>query len=245
MPIPYVRQYNEDREVTAWFLLDLSPSIDFGTVEKLKRNLLIEFVALFARLLTRHGNRVGAIFYSGETSRVIPAHNGKLQVLHLINSLLGEPRLASSPRTDLGILFESARRLIRRRSLIFVVSDFISVPGWGRSLKLLTQLHEIVAIRLYDPRETELPDIGVVIMQDAETGEQLYVDTSDRGFRQRFIEAARRRETELSSIFRLAGVDSLDLSTADDMVKKIVGFAALRKQRKLVARSIAKTSVSG
>ena len=97
MQTPYVRQFNEDRAVTAWFLLDLSPSIDFGTVEKLKRTLLIEFVALFARLLTRHGNRVGAIFYGGEASRVIPAHNGRLQVLHLINSLLNQPRLARTP----------------------------------------------------------------------------------------------------------------------------------------------------
>lgn len=242
MQTPYVRQYMEDREMTAWFLLDLSPSMDFGTVHTLKRNLLTDFVTVLARLLTRHGNRVAAIFYSGKLERVIPAHSGKSQVLRLINAMIRQPPLKQAPLTNLTTLFEIALRTIRRRSLIFIVSDFISAPGWEQSLGMLTQRHEVLAIRLYDPREIELPDIGHTIFEDAETGEQLYVDTHDKGFRKRFREAAQRREYELNVAFRRVGVDTLALSTEDDLVKEIVRFATLRRQRKMTPASFAKSN---
>jgi uncharacterized protein (DUF58 family) len=232
MAAPYVRQYIEDREVTAWFLVDLSPSIDFGTVQSLKRTVLIDFVTLLARLLTRHGNRVGAIMYGRRVEKTIPARGGRIQVLRLTNELLKQPRLPRAPFTDLAPLLESAMRAIRRRSLIFIVSDFISAPGWERVLGLLNQRHEVLAVRLWDPREVEMPDIGPIIMEDAETGEQLYVDTHDRKFRERFQEAARRREAELNAVFRRVGIDVLSLSTEEDMVRAIVRFAALRQQRK-------------
>ncbi len=232
MQTPYVRQYMEDREVTAWFLLDLSPSVDFGTVQTLKRNLLIDFVSVLARLLTRHGNRVGAILYSGKVECVIPAQSGKPQVLRLINKLLSQPKLKHTLPTNLTTLLETAFRTIRRRSLVFIISDFISVPGWDKPLGMLAQRHEVLAIRLCDPREVELPDIGPVTFEDAETGEQLYIDTHDNKFRKRFIEAARQHEYELNVAFRRSGVDMVALSTEDDMVKEIVRFATLRKQRK-------------
>ena len=234
MNTPYVRQYVEDREITAWFLLDLSPSMDFGTTQtqSLKRSVLINFVTTFARLLTRHGNRVGAIFYGGRVERTIPARGGRLQVLRLINDLLKQPLLPKAPATDLTPLLETGLGSIKRRSLIFIVSDFISAPGWERPLTLLNRRHEVLAIRLWDPREVELPDIGPLIMQDAETGEQLYVDTHDKKFRQRFQEAARRRDSHLSDSFKRAGVDVLSLSTQDDLVRAIVRFAALRQQRR-------------
>ena len=232
---PYIRQYVEDRDITAWFLLDQSPSVDFGTVNSLKRDCLIDFVAVLARLLTRHGNRVGAILYNRQVERVIPARGGRLHVLRLINDLIEQPRLPGAPFTDLSALFETAFRMIRRRSLVFVVSDFISAPGWERPLGLLSHRHEVLAVRLWDPRETELPDIGLVLMQDAETGEQLYVDTHDRRFRQRFHEASQQRQAALDSAFRRARVDALSLSTKDDLVRAIVSFAARRKQRKQIS----------
>ncbi|MDH3673810.1 MAG: DUF58 domain-containing protein, partial [Gammaproteobacteria bacterium] len=197
MDTPYVRQYMEDREITAWFLLDLSPSMDFGTVQSLKRTVLIEFVTTLARLLTRHGNRVGAIFYGSRVERTIPPRGGRIQVLRLVNDLLKQPRLAQAPFTRLTTLLQAGLHAIKKRSLIFVISDFISAPGWERPLNLLNRRHEVLAIRLWDPREVELPDLGPIIMEDAETGEQLYVDTHDRKFRQRFQEAAGRRELAL------------------------------------------------
>jgi uncharacterized protein (DUF58 family) len=232
MDTPYVRQYSEDRELTAWFLLDLSPSVDFGALEHQKRSMLTDFVAVLARLLTRHGNRVGAMMFNGHTQHVVPARSGKIQVLRLINDMMRQPRLPRAPFTNLSVLLQNALNTIRRRSLIFVISDFISEPGWEKPLNLLNQHHEVLAIRLWDPREVEMPDVGVVVMEDAETGEQLYVDTHDRKFRQRFHEAAVRREAALQESFKRAGVDALSLSTEEDLVRAIVRFAQQRKMRR-------------
>jgi uncharacterized protein (DUF58 family) len=233
---PYVRQYVEDREITAWFLLDLSPSVDFGTVQthSLKRTVLIDFVTTLARLLTRHGNRVGAMLASGgsRVERTIPARGGRVQVLRLVNDLLKQPRLPKAPFTNLAPLLEAGLHSIKRRSLIFILSDFISAPGWERPLTSLSQRHEVLAVRLWDPREVELPDIGPIMMEDAETGEQLYVDTHDRNFRQRFQETARRREAALGEAFRRSGVDALSLSTEEDLVHAIVRFAARRRRQR-------------
>ena len=231
---PYVREYIEDREVTAWFLLDLSPSVDFGTVdsERHKRSVLIDFVTTLARLLTRRGNRVGAILYGRAVERTIPAKSGRVQVLRLVNDLLEQPRLPSSPFTDLGALLQAGQQTIKRRSLVFVISDFISAPGWERPLNLLTQRHEVMAVRLFDRRELELPDVGALVMEDAETGEQLYVDTHDKAFRRRFKEASERREATLREAFKRAGVDAVALSTDEDLVHAIVRMAMLRRRRR-------------
>jgi uncharacterized protein (DUF58 family) len=234
MDTPYVREYHEDREITAWFLLDLSPSIDFGTVgvEREKRTVLIDFVTTLARLLTRRGNRVGAMLDGGSGIVTLPAGSGRVQVLRLIEDLLRQPRLTAAPFTDLEPLLENAHRRIRRRSLVILISDFIGVPGWDRSLELLNRRHELLAVRLIDPREIELPDVGPVLMDDAETGEQLYVDTADAGFRKRFREAADQREAEVATAFRRSGVDAVTLSTDDDLVRAIVRMAMERRTRR-------------
>lgn len=230
--MPYVRQYHEDREITAWFLLDLSPSVDFGTAKNIKRMVLIDFVTTLARLLTRHGNRVGAVFYGSRIERTIPARGGRVQVLRLVNDLLKQPRLARAPFTDLTPLITGGLNAIKRRSLVFIVSDFISAPGWERPLHLLSQRHEVIPVRLWDVRESQLPDVGPILMEDAETGEQIYVDTHDKKFRLRFEQAARQREADLLETFHHAGVEVLSLSTEDDLVRAIVRFASLRQQRR-------------
>jgi uncharacterized protein (DUF58 family) len=234
LTIPYVRVYNEDREVTAWFLLDLSPSVDFGSHVK-KRLVCTEFVTVLARLLTRHGNRVGALFYGDSVDTVIPARSGRRHVLHVLHRILSRPERSGSAMTNLRDFFQAAFRVMQRRSLVFIVSDFISTPGWGKSLAHLAQRHDIVAVRLYDPLEMELPDLGLLVMRDAETGEQLFVDTHDRAFRKRFAAVAERREKELRSAFSQAGVDALELSTNDDLVDAILRFVDLRKRRNQLA----------
>ena len=239
MDTPYVRQYLEDREITAHFLLDLSPSVDFGTTETLKRDQLVDFVAVLARLLTRHGNKIGAILYAGKVEKTVPAGSGKLQVLRLLNDVLTVPRLQSAPYTSVSDLIEHALRTIKRRSVVFLVSDFFTAPGWERPLGMLSRRHEVVAVRLEDPRERELPDIGLVPMNDAETGESIYVDTHDARFRTRFAAVVQKREAELSAAFRRAGVDVLSLSTEDDLVNAILRFAALRKQRRSMRAAMA------
>jgi len=235
MNTPYVRQYHEDREITAWFLLDMSPSVDFGVKDNEKRTMLIEFTSVLARLLTRHGNRVGAMMFGSRIQHTVPARGGRVQVLRMINDMLKQPRLAQSGHTDLKSFFSGALHSIRRRSLVFVISDFMSRPGWERPLSMLSQKHEVIAIRLSDPRELELPDVGMVVMEDAETGEQLFVDTHDTKFRKLFVDIVEQRELELRAAFKQTGVDVMSLSTDDDLVKQIVRFAKQRQQVRMKA----------
>jgi uncharacterized protein (DUF58 family) len=234
MATPYVREFLEDREITAWFLLDLSPSLDYGTGPdgRDKRDVLVDFVATLARILTRRGNRVGAMLRGGEAVLTIPAGTGRVQVLRLVDQLLGQPRLDRAPFTDLGPLLEAAHRRIRRRSLVVLVSDFIGVPGWERPLELLNRRHELLAVRVVDPREMELPDVGPVIMEDAETGEQLYVDTGDARFRARFLAAAAERDASVRQALGRARVDAVTLSTGEDLVRAIVRMSLERRRRR-------------
>ena len=236
MDTPYAREYMEDREVTAWFLIDLSPSMAFGGLERRKDSVMVDLVGVLARLLTRNGNRVGAILYDNNVELPIPARGGRPQVLRLINDIQRQQSSPSGAMTDLAKLLESALNSIRRRSLIFLVSDFICLPGWDRAMDQLNRKHELLAVRLWDPRETELPDAGVVLVEDSETGVQMSVDTSDRGFRQRFHEASRRREADLAQTFQRARVDELSLSTEEDVMLAILRFASLRRRAQLRRR---------
>jgi uncharacterized protein (DUF58 family) len=234
----HVREYVEDREIISWFLLDLSPSMGFGPVERSKEQVLVDLVTTLARLLTRNGNRVGAILYNNGIRGTIPPRTGRNQVLRLTLELLRKGDRPSRSTTDLNVLFTASLNMVKRRSLVFVISDFISEPGWHRSLALLGRRHELVGIRLLDPREVELPNAGVIVVQDAETGEQMYVDTGNPAFRRRFAQAAARREAALQESTKRAGVDLYDVSTRDDLVAAIVRMAALRKKRKRHGRAL-------
>jgi len=230
---PYVREFQEDREISAWFLLDLSGSVDFGSGDVRKRTMLHDFTAVMARLLSRNGNRVGAVLYGGAadgTAPAVPARTGRRHLLHLLHRLRAAP---AGPRgqTRLGDLLERGQAVAGRRSLVFVVSDFISEPGWERPLGLLAQRHEVVAVRLLDPLEAALPDLGLVVLQDAETGEQLFVDTHDATFRRRFSQAAQAREATLAQAFANAGVDCLALPTDARLDLALLAFANRRRRR--------------
>ena len=250
--VPHVREFQEDREVAAWFVLDLSGSIDFGSYSVRKRALSSEFVTVLSRLLIRYGNRVGAILHGDGDHEMIPARAGRRHVLHLIDRMFDfgtsrtrTPAVSASPptpargakptpagqETDLAAILQRAQPLIRRRSVVFLVSDFISSTDWTRALALLARRHEVVAVRLYDPLEVALPDLGLVVMQDAETGEQMFVDTNDAGFRKRFAAAAEKREQVLRNAFAEAGVDCLELATNERLDEALLRFMRLRKQR--------------
>ena len=232
---PYVRQFTEDRELSAWFLVDLSGSVDFGSNRFTKRAIAREFVAVLARLLTRHGNRVGALLYGSDVDTVLPARGGRRHVLELMKRMASRPIEAGPGATDLRQLLLSAQRTIKRRSTLFIVSDFVSAPGWEKALGHLALRHEVTAVRLFDALEMDLPDIGLITMRDAETGEQILVDTHNAGFRKRFKAAAERRESELREGLARAGVDTLELATDDDLVDSILRFADLKKQRSRLA----------
>lgn len=243
---PHVRVFTEDREMSAWFLLDLSPSIHFGPQGYAKRDILTSFVAVLARLLTRHGNRVGAMLYGaggtggakdaeGRSARavdaVLPPRSSRAQVLQLVHRLLQPAADRAAGGTQLGLLLQAGLGGIRRRSTVFVVSDFISAPGWEKPLAQLAQRHDVVAVRLFDPLELELPDLGLVLLRDAETGEQLQVDTHDKAFRQRFARLAAEREAALRTGLAAAGADTLELRTDDDLIDALLRFMDLRQRR--------------
>jgi uncharacterized protein (DUF58 family) len=231
MDTPYVRVYSEDRELTAWLLLDRSPSMGFGPIDRPKELVLCELATTIARLLTRSGNRVGAILFDNEIESTLPPRNSRNQVLALTRDLLRRPRV-NGAITDLSGLLGYALGVIRRRSLVILVSDFITPAGWEEPLLQLTQRHEVVAIRLIDPREYELPDAGVIVVEDAETGEQLTVDSSDAEFRLRLRLAGEDREAELRAATLRAGVDIHEVSTEDDLVEAFVRIVEARKRRR-------------
>jgi uncharacterized protein (DUF58 family) len=232
MNSPYVRQYVEDREITAWFLLDLSPSMGFGPTERSKQMVLIDFVATMTRLLTRNGNRVGAIFYNNRIDQIIPPRGGRNQVLRLIRDLLKETEAPSGTTTDLTPLLHAGLNTFKRRSFVFLISDFFSQPGWERPLSLLNRRHEMLAIRLWDPREVKLPNAGFIVVEDSESGEQLYVDSGDPEFHRRFHQATTRHESTLQGNLKQSGVDYYAFSTEEDLVSAIVRMAAVRKKRR-------------
>jgi uncharacterized protein (DUF58 family) len=233
--VPHVRLFNEDRDLTAWFLVDASASSQFGSQGQSKGDVAAEFVGLMARLLTGHGNRVGAIFYSQQIDRVIPPRGGRLQVLQLLQAFKSPPsntpKQAVPGTTRLGDLLQAASGHIQRRSSVFVVSDFISTPGWEQPMGRLSMRHDVCAVRLFDPLEMKLPNVGTVWMQDAESGEQIQVDTSDARFRQRFAAAAQEAETQLRSALARAGVDALELTTEEPLFDAMLRFMALRQRR--------------
>jgi uncharacterized protein (DUF58 family) len=234
---PYVRQFVEDRDLNAWFLLDCSGSVDFGSSDVTKLAVAAGFVATLARVITRHGNRVGAMLYGAQVDAVLPPRATRLHVLELLQRMQA-PRKAASPRltppaevTALAELLRAADGVIRRRSLVFVVSDFISQPGWAEALARLARRHDVVAVRLWDPLEMDLPDIGLVTVEDAETGEQLLVDASDPAFRARYAAVAEDQESQLLEQLADCGADVVELATDDDLLDALMRFADLRRQR--------------
>jgi uncharacterized protein (DUF58 family) len=255
MDTPYVREYVEDREVTAWLLLDHSASMGFGPVDRQKDLVLAEVATTLALVLSRRGNRVGMVVFDQELERVLPARSGRNQVLQIADLLLDrrnaraaateaaatargrrrKGRDESEPErhvTDLGAMLHRSAGMIRRRSLVVVVSDFISEPGWEQALSRLARRHEVVAMQVRDPREDELPDVGSIYVEDAETGEQIFVDTSDAAFRSRLRSAADQRQATLEEATRSVGVDLHQIRTDEDLVRSLLRISALRRRRR-------------
>ena len=234
LQVPHVRQFHEDRDLTCWFLLDLSGSVDFGSADVTKLAVSSGFVAALARVLTRHGNRVGALLYGSHVDTVLPPGASRRHVLELLARMRAPRPPAPDGRrrgTVLADLLRAGATTMRRRSLVFVVSDFISEPGWQEPLARLAQRHEVVAVRVFDPLEHELPAFGLVTVEDAETGEQLFIDSSDPAFRERYARIAAEREQALREALAQSGADTLELATDDDLLEALLRATAMRRQR--------------
>ena len=238
--IPHVREYLEDREVTAWLVLDHSPSMAFGPVERQKHLVLVEVAATLAQLLARGGNRIGAVLFDTAVEQTIAPAQGRTQVLRILHALTtttpNSPDAAArrpGSVTDLAGALHAMAGIARRRALIVVVSDFLTAAGWDRPLAQLTRKHDVVAIQVTDPRETDLPAVGGLYVEDAETGEQIFIDTDDAGFRHRLQAAAQARQAELVAAARAAGTELHPVATDEDLVRALARIAALRRRRRL------------
>ena len=230
MDSPFVRQYDEDRDLTAWFLIDRTTSMQFGHGARTKEHVANELTVALSQLLANRGNRVGALLWNNAIEQMIEPKSGRIQVLRLARHLLATPQ-PTTTQLPLSELLHAGIGVARRRSLVFVVSDFLSDPGWDVALRRLATRHEVVAIRVVDPQEIELPNAGIVVVQDAETGEQMTVDTGNPKFRQRFAEASAQREAAIADASTRAGVDLFEISTADDVARSLLNMVAKRNER--------------
>ncbi len=230
---PYVRQYTEDRDITAWLVLDQSASMRFGGTAHGKDSVLTDLAVCLARLFTQGGNRVGAVLYDNALQRVIPPRTGRTHVLHLTDEVTrpaaGRP---DGGTTDLDAMLRLAASTARRRSLVFVISDFIGDADWEPALTRLAQRHEVVAIRVVHPMELDLPDLGLVLVEDAETGEQVLADTSDPLFRRRLRAEVDAREEAVTASMGRAGVTAHRISTDDDLAEALVDMVRRSKRRR-------------
>jgi uncharacterized protein (DUF58 family) len=234
MQTPFVREHQEDREINAWFLLDLSGSMDFGSTDVSKRDVMLRFVAVMAKLLMKRGNRIGAFVLNPaepEGFKYIPARMHRRHLLHLLHVLETSPVSQQSHQTRLTDWLRKANGLLKKRSSVFVVSDFMGAFNWAAELSALGQRHETVAVRLFDPAEINLPNAGLVLLQDSETSEQLLLDTANESFRTRYAQTVEQREQQLAESFAHAGVDALELSTDEDLASALIRFSELRKRR--------------
>jgi len=242
----HVRQYQEERELTTWLRVDTSASMNFGTRRTLKCDLAREFAGLAALIVTRHGDRLGAIAF-GVAGGMVPPRHGRAQALTVLKLLSGSRVMPTPPpaRTPsfadeahgLEAALTNAGHLIRRRSLVFVVSDFLeSVSpggrGWTGALGRLAQRHDVVAVRISDPAERTLPDVGGLRLRDPESGEELWLDTSNPTVRAAHARLVAERDGALRRALQAARVDLLDLGTERDPVGPLLRFTASRRGRR-------------
>jgi uncharacterized protein (DUF58 family) len=230
MQAPYVRETIADRELETWALVDLSPSLDFGTALCEKRDLAISGLAAVGFLTARTGNRVGALVLDPRGLTTVPARGGKAHLMALLHRVVTAERVASGT-TDLAAGLSRLALLSRRRGLAVVVSDFLGDGDWELALRQLTARHETLCIEVVDPRELELPNVGVLRLVDPETGRELEVQTANPTVRARYADAAAQQRTVIAGRIRRAGADHLRLRTDRDWLLDVVHFVAARRER--------------
>jgi len=239
---PYVRESLPDRGLDAWLLVDITRSLDWGTARCLKRQLALEFSAVVGQLLIGRGNRVGALLFDDRVRSIIPPSAGRTALLQLIARIerTTEGQETPSPTggeqgvstTDLGRALAEAGRLIRRPSMMILISDFMTPGGWQQPLSALAIRHEVVAVWITDPREGEIPDVGVVTFEDPESGEQILVDTRSAHLRARFQEAAAAQRGTIRADLLRARAAVAEMSTAAELVPQLVGFIKERESQR-------------
>jgi uncharacterized protein (DUF58 family) len=233
--VPHVRMPIADRELETWLLVDLSPSLHFGTAAMTKLELAVTAAGVFGFLTSRAGNRLGALLL-GEQIEVFPASRGRRQLQALLHRLATTPAEESSEAgtsTDLAGALRRLGHVARRRGLVVVISDFLTDSAWQTPMAELAQRHEVIAVEIIDPRELDLPPVGVIRMRDVETGRTREVMTNDAAFRSRYAAAARAERQQNAVRIRAAGADHLMLLTDRDWLIEVVAFVMARHRRRL------------
>jgi uncharacterized protein (DUF58 family) len=229
LDLPHVRETIADRELETWVLVDLSPSLDFGTAACTKRDLALVGLAAVGFLTARTGNRLGVVLHDGSDVAVLPARSGRAHLMATLHRVHGQA--AGHGSTGLQPGLERLAQSHRRRGLAVVISDFLGPTDWQAALARLAVRHDVIAMEVLDPRELELPDVGVLAVVDPETGRRREVATSSPKLRARYAEAAAAQRAEIAAALRQAGADHLVLRTDEDWFAALVRFVELRRQR--------------
>ena len=230
--IPHIKTYEEERELTMMLMIDVSGSSNFGTTTQLKKDLSAEISAVLAFSASKNNDKIGCLFFSDKIEKYIPPKKGRTHILRIIKEVLDfQPE---SNKTDIGQAIKFIANVLKKRATIFIVSDFIDVNvadqlvNFEQPIKLATRKHDIVAVRLYDVRETMLPDVGSIVLQDAETGQSVWMDTSSKKLRDSYSRNWDDMNLILNDSFMRFKIDSVSISTSDDYVKSLI---KLFKQR--------------
>ena len=217
---PYVKIFDEERELTVMFMIDVSASRNFGTISKLKKNQITEIAAVLAFSAIQNNDKIGVIFFSDKIEKFIPPKKGRTHILHIIRELIDF--YPEDKQTDIEQALEYMTNSIKKRCTCFVISDFIDEHDFAHALAIANRKHDVVALRVYDPRENQLPPVGMMYLRDAETGEQMWVDTSDKKLREAYEKYAFVREKELDAIFKRSGVDVANIRSDEDYVRALI-----------------------
>lgn len=217
---PFIKVFEEEREMTLMLLVDVSGSDDFGTAEQTKREYLTEVAATIAFSAATNNDKIGVIFFSDKIEKYIPPQKGKKHILYIIRELLSfQP---TSRKTNIDFALKYFTNMVKKRCSAFLISDFIDESNYSDSLLIASKKHDLAALQIFDPREKELPDAGLIKMKDAETNEDMWVDTSSASTRRVYEQYVKERDELLAQSFAKSGVDYISISTTDDYVKSLM-----------------------
>jgi uncharacterized protein (DUF58 family) len=226
---PFIKIFEEEREMTVMLLVDVSGSGDFGTNKQFKRELATEISAILAFSAIKNNDKVGVIFFSNIIEEFIPPKKGKSHILRIIRQVLAFE--AKEKKTDVSLAIEYFNNVMKKRTICFVLSDFIS-KEFEKPLKIASKKHDIIALRIHDKRENTLPNVGIIPLQDAENDSISYVDTSSQKVRELFYNKQEEKQAYLRKLFPKCGVDMIDISTGSDYVKPLMNFFKNRGKRR-------------
>ena len=223
---PYVKVFEEERELTVMLLVDVSGSLDFGTIRQTKRDMEAEIAATLAFSAIQNNDKIGVVFFSDRIEKYIPPKKGRKHILYIIREMLDfQPE---SKRTDVAMAVEFLTRVMKRKCTAFLMSDFFVRKSFENELTICNRKHDVVAIQIYDQRAKELPDVGLMKIKDAETGHEMVVDTSSKKLRRTHTAYWLRRQAELRQLFSKSNVDNISISTSEDYVKSLMLLFSMR-----------------